>query len=145
MNFSKVLLAAAILPQIALQAAEIPYYYDYGYPPPVSYVESFGTVVVGAEWLYMKPAVDENYFSEKTVYTPGASGCITRQAPSLNWDSGFRVNLGLQFTLRSVGFECFLPLFLDNGLSFRCLREQFSCYQSGGNSAFGRRNRSCSI
>jgi len=94
MKFSKVLLAAAILPQIALQATEIPYYYDYGYPPPVSYVESFGTVVVGAEWLYMKPAVDENYFSEKTVYAPGASGCISRQAPNLNWDSGFRVNLG---------------------------------------------------
>ena len=68
MKFSKVLLAAAILPQIALQATEIPYYYDYGYPPPVSYVESFGTVVVGAEWLYMKPAVDgELFFRENSL------------------------------------------------------------------------------
>ena len=99
MRFFKTLSLALVLPSVLLQAAEIPYYYDYGYPPPVSYMQTFGTVVVGAEWLYMKPIVDENYFSEKTIYTPGESGCISRSAPHLKWDSGFKVNLAYDLPL----------------------------------------------
>lgn len=94
MRFLKTLAVALAIPTIALQASDIPYYYDYGYPPPAGYMGSFGTVVVGAEWLYMKPTVDENYFSEKTIYTPGASGCVSRAAPCPKWDSGFRVHVG---------------------------------------------------
>jgi len=93
-NLSTYVVAFA-LPCLALQGAEIPFYYDYGYPPPADYEGlDLGKLIVGAEWLYMKPAVDENYFAEKTVFTPGSCGSISRIAPDLNWDSGFRVHAG---------------------------------------------------
>ena len=70
MRFLKTLAVALAIPTIALQASDIPYYYDYGYPPPAGYMGSFGTVVVGAEWLYMKPVCRRKLlFRKDYLYT----------------------------------------------------------------------------
>lgn len=70
--------------------------YDYGFPPPLPSMGLLGDLVVGAEWLYMKPAVDDLYFAERAhlPLTTGDVGTYNRISPRFKWDSGVRVNVG---------------------------------------------------
>jgi hypothetical protein len=92
-----------LLSGLSLQAFEPSCFYDYGYPPPLETGAELGDLFVDAEWLFLKPAVDQLYFAEKGIF-PHPTVTIPpveahKEAPHFRWDSGVRAFVGYSLPL----------------------------------------------